>query len=125
MEDSSLGHGGLHPIRPLASFSTSSLDIKLLVRANCMQSLLSESVTLDSLFSNASDSPPDFPPTKPSTFSFIGLGDHLKLFSASVAQFTDEHAKTTVMISTPTLPRLKCMFKECLSIKKWAVSEIL
>ena len=111
--------------RPPASFSASSLDIKLLVRANCMQSLLSESVTLDSLFSNASDSPPAFPPTKPLTFSFIGLGDDLKLFSASGAQCTDEHANTTAIISTPTFPRLKCMFKECLSIKKWAVGETL
>ncbi|KJA28015.1 hypothetical protein HYPSUDRAFT_34285 [Hypholoma sublateritium FD-334 SS-4] len=124
MEDSSLGHGGLHPIRPPASFSTSSLDIKLLVRTHCMQSLLSESVTLDSLSSIAPDSPPDFPPTKPSTFTFVGLGDHLKLFSTSVNQFTDVQAKSTTMISIPTLPRLKCMFKECLSIKKWAENSI-
>lgn len=124
MGNSSFG-GEPHLSKLTTSYSTNSLDIKLLLCANRTQSLLTESVTLDSFCSNAADPLPAFPPSKIPGFSLIGLGDHLKLFSSTILQLKDEPDKSTVMISTPTLPRLKCMLKECLSITKWAVGTTL
>ncbi|KAF8966331.1 hypothetical protein BDZ97DRAFT_1917707 [Flammula alnicola] len=103
-----------------------SLDVGLPPGTNLMQSLLSETVTLDSLSTRSSDSLPAFPVCKPPDITMIGLGDHLKFFSAALSQPKEEsgkqHVQSKVTIAAPTSPRLKSMFKECLSIRKWAES---
>ncbi|KIM44653.1 hypothetical protein M413DRAFT_25105 [Hebeloma cylindrosporum] len=103
----------------------SSLNIALLAGSTPTQLLLSESVTLDSLSSTSSCSLPEFPGCKPQTFSMVGLGDCLKMFSGDQtkpgrATVPDATASTRVVITAPTPPRLKFLLKECLSISKWA-----
>ncbi|KAF9482578.1 hypothetical protein BDN70DRAFT_419622 [Pholiota conissans] len=126
MEASSLGHGG--PSSNISTaLSTNSLDETLVANANRLQSLLSESVTLDSLSSKSGDTSPSFPLSKLQKFSLIGLGDRLKLFSATILSSKEtarsaQPKRGSVLIGAPTAPRLKNMLKECLCIKKWAES---
>ena len=110
---------------PLPSSPTAdSLDLPHLLASDRIQSLFSESVTFDTLSSSSSDQVPPFSTCKPPRLSIIGLGDHLKMFSEPVSQLQDPRTgvKPKVVITSPTSPRLKSMFKECLCISKWAVS---
>ena len=108
-----------HPLRSHKSFSTAdSLDLRQLLAPDHMQSLISESVTLDTLSSSSSHPVPPFSSCNPLKLSIIGLGDHLKMFSGPRSQLEEPR----IVITSPTSPRLKSMFKECLCISKWVVS---
>jgi hypothetical protein len=109
---------------PLPSSTTAdSLDLPQLLASDRIQSLISESVTFDTLSSSPSDQVPPFSTCKPPRLSIIGLGDHLKMFSEPLSQPQDPTSiKPKIVITSPTSPRLKSMFKECLCISKWAVS---
>ena len=109
-----------------SSPSADSLDLPQLLASDRIQSLISESVTFDTLSSSSSDQVPPFSTCKPPRLSIIGLGDHLKMFSEPLSQLQDPRTgvKPKIVITSPTSPRLKSMFKECLCIRKWAVSFI-
>ena len=105
-----------------------SLDLGQLLQlgSDHIEPLISESVTFDTLSesSSSSDQIPPFSPCKSPRLSIIGLGDHLKMFSGPLSQLQEPRPgiKPKIIITSPTLPRLKSMFKECLCINKWAVS---
>ncbi|KAF8817425.1 hypothetical protein BYT27DRAFT_7152960 [Phlegmacium glaucopus] len=105
-----------------SSLTVDSLDLRQLLASDHIQPLISESVTFDTLSSSSSDQVPPFYAFKTPRLSIIGLGDHLKMFSGPLSQLqeprTDVNPK--VVITSPTSPRLKSMFKECLCISKWA-----
>jgi hypothetical protein len=115
----SLCSRGQHPLP--SSPTADSLDLPQLLASDRIQSLISESVTFDTLSSSSSDQVPPFSTCKPPRLSIIGLGDHLKMFSEPLSQ-PRTGVKSKIVITSPTSPRLKSMFKECLCISKWAVS---
>ena len=104
-----------------ASPTADSLDLPRLLASDRIQPLISESITFDTLSSSSSDQVAPFSTCKPPRLSIIGLGDHLKMFSGPLSQLQDG-VKSKIVITSPTSPRLKSMFKECLCISKWAVS---
>ena len=112
--------------KPLPSSPTAdSLDLRqLLASDRIVQSLISESVTFDTLSSSSSDQVPPFSGCKPPRLSIIELGDHLKMFSEPLSQLHEPRTgvEPKIVVTSPTSPRLKSMFKECLCISKWAVS---
>ena len=107
-----------------SSPTADSLDLPQLLASDPIQSLMSESVTFDTLSSSSSDQVPPFSTCKPPRLSIIELGDHLKMFSEPLSQLQEPRTdvKPRIVITSPTSPRLKSMFKECLCISKWAVS---
>ena len=105
--------------------SSPTLDIRQLLASDCtLEPLISESISLDTLSSTSSDQVPPFSTSKLLRLSIIGLGDHLKMFSGPLTHL-QEPTNPKVLITSPTSPRLKSMFKECLCISKWAVSFLL
>ncbi|KAJ3510834.1 hypothetical protein NLJ89_g4451 [Agrocybe chaxingu] len=108
--------------RMQTSFSANSLDIgQQLASAKCPPpSLMSESVTLDSLSTRSSDALPPFPNCRSPQIATIALGDHLKMFSEVLSNEPGFSVEPAVLLAAPTSPRLKVMLKECLSIRKWA-----
>ena len=109
---------------PLSSSSTAdSLDLRQLLASDRIQPLIAESLTFGTLSSSSSDQVPPFSSYKPPKLSIIGLGDHLKMFSGPLSQLQEPRTdvKPKIVITSPTSPRLKSMFKECLCISKWAV----
>ena len=107
-----------------SSPTADSLDLPQLLASDHIQSLISESVTFDTLSSSSSDQVPPYSTCKPPRLSIIELGDHLKMFSEPLSQLQEPRTdvKPRIVITSPTSPRLKSMFKECLCISKWAVS---
>ncbi|KDR80660.1 hypothetical protein GALMADRAFT_264617 [Galerina marginata CBS 339.88] len=121
----------VQPGRPYAwippDSSTNSLDVELLAGAHIHESLLSESITFDSLSSKSSDVPPAFLPRGFPVTRTVELGDGLKMFSSGKARPNERPRKRlnpSIVISSPTIPRLQSMFKECLSIKQWAETSV-
>jgi hypothetical protein len=124
----SLCSQGQEAQNPLTSSLTAdSLDLRQLLASERLQPLISESLTFDTLSSSSSDQIPSFSTCKPPRLSMIGLGDHLKMFPAPLSQPQEPTTgvKPKILITSPTSPRLKSMFKECLCISKWAVSVFL
>lgn len=108
----------------LSSQSSSSLDVKQLIDANNPHSLLLESFSCTSLSSSASVIPPAFPLSTSPRCNIISLGEHLKMFPAIPSETEEQSGHcmdAPVVLTCPTSPRLRSMFKECLSITKWAV----
>jgi len=106
-----------------SSLTLDSLDLRQLLVSDRIQPLMSESVTFDTLSSSSSDQIPPFSASKLPRLSIIGLGDHLKMFSGPLSPLQEPRTDVNpVVITSPTSPRLKSMYKECLCISKWVVS---
>ncbi|PPQ63816.1 hypothetical protein CVT24_009811 [Panaeolus cyanescens] len=109
------------------SYSAGSLDLVQLLHTSFSPSLITESMTLDSLPSQGSLPPgstPLFPQCRSSSFQLIGLGEHLRLFASESMGKQQPvgslRGQSRTVLSMPTSPRLSKLIKECLSIEKWA-----
>jgi hypothetical protein len=108
------------------SSSASSLDLSDLdFHVGMESSVLSESLTLESLSTSSSDTTPAFPSGCVVPVSTIlGLGNHLSIFPQGlplVGGFSEVDQLSKSKLTAPTPPRLKTMLKECLCVRKWVV----
>ena len=106
-----------------ANLSSNSLEIGQILGtdSDIGHSLLSESVTCASLSSDSLDSLHAFSPRALPTFTPVALGEDLKMFPTLLSG-SGRKSGHCVVLAAPTVPRLRSMCKECLSITKWAVS---
>lgn len=118
----------VRPRRMPQSYSSSSLDLVQLLHTSLLSPLITESITLSSLPSQASlpsVNIPLFPKCRGSSFQLIGLGEHLRMFASESMTKADVvgtmRSQNRALLTAPTSPRLIKLMKECLSIEKWAV----
>ena len=98
-------------------FSSSSLDLPQLVES---RTVLSESITFETLPTACSDDVPPFPAGhSPPLATVIGLWSRLSLFPLTLRK--PPKSENRPYVTTPTAPRLKTMLDERICVKRWAV----
>lgn len=107
-----------------------SLDLDLLLLdATRLPSLLSESLTLESLFGELNTPIPDFSLAyRPPPLAVVDLGERLHMWPPGWFRkpiTTKSERKGKVVLAAPTSPRLQSMLRENISISRWLVCLIM
>jgi len=103
-----------------------SLDLDLLLLdAAGLPSLLSESLTLESLSGELNTPIPDFSFAYwPPPLAVVDLGERLHMWPPGWFRkpiTTDSERKDKIVLAAPTAPRLQSMLRESISISRWLV----
>lgn len=103
-----------------------SLDLDLLLLdATRLPSLLSESLTLESLSGELNTPIPDFSfAYRPPPLAVVDLGERLHMWPPGWFRkpiTTKSERKGKVVLAAPTSPRLQSMLRENISISRWLV----
>ena len=100
--------------------SSTSLDLRGLCLRIQPQTVLSESITFETLPTVCSEDVPPFPAGhSPPLATVIGLWSRLSLFPLTIHR--SHKFEDRPYVTTPTAPRLKTMLDERICVKRWAV----